>query len=192
MRLRDESSWTRFKRGISHDFQQGVHQLSPVGARALQWLGEAGKRRLTRLRALSWHAFPLPLNVVFLLIGTGLLLLIIIKVPQGTGLGPVLGAWIGAGLAYLFTRRQRLEEEQRRRRALATILLSEIQVLYDILKDIHHAFFLKAFHKATIEPFPVTIEPFHTAQTWPQPPLHPCGLKPTVSWPQVYVSVRDD
>jgi hypothetical protein len=153
MRLRDESSWTRFKRGISHDFQQGVHQLSPVGARALQWLGEAGKRRLTRLRALSWHAFPLPLNVVFLLIGTGLLLLIIIKVPQGTGLGPVLGAWIGAGLAYLFTRRQRLEEEQRRRRALATILLSEIQVLYDILKDIHHAFFLKAFHKATIEPF---------------------------------------
>jgi len=156
MRLRDESSWTRFKRGISHDFQQGVHQLSPAGARALQWLGEAGKGRLTRLRAISWHAFPLPLKVVLLLIGTGLLLLIIIKVPQGMGLGPVLGAGIGAGLAYLFTRRQRLEEEQRRRRALATILLSEIQVLYDTLKDIHQAFFLKALHK-------VTIEPFHTA-----------------------------
>jgi len=71
----------------------------------------------------------------------GLLLLIIIKVPQGMGLGPVLGAGIGASLAYLFTRRQRREEEQRRRRALATILLSEIQLLYDTLKDIHQAFF---------------------------------------------------
>jgi hypothetical protein len=91
-----------------------------------------------------------------LLIGAGLLLLIIIKVPQGMGLGPVLGAGIGASLAYLFTRRQRREEEQRRRRALATILLSEIQLLYDTLKDIHQAFFLKALHK-------VTIEPFHTA-----------------------------
>jgi len=156
MRLKDESSWTRFKRGISHDFQHMVHQLSPAGARALQWLGEAGKGRLTRLRAISWHAFPLPLDVVLLLIGTGLLLLIIIKVPQGTGLGPVLGAVIGAGLAYLFTRRQRLEDEQRRRRALATMLLSEIQDLYYTLKDIHQAFFLKALHK-------VTIEPFHTA-----------------------------
>jgi hypothetical protein len=70
MHLMDKSSWTRFKRGISHDFQQGVHQLSPAGARALQWLGEAGKRRLTRLRAISWHAFPLPLNVVLLLVAT--------------------------------------------------------------------------------------------------------------------------
>jgi hypothetical protein len=157
MRLKDESSWTRFKRGISHDFQRGVHQLSPAGARALQWLGEAGKGRLTRLRAISWHAFPFPPKVVLLLIGTGLLLLIIIlKVPQGTGLGPVLGAGVGAGMAYLFTRSQRLDEEQRRRRALATILLSEIQVLYYTLKDIHQAFFLKALHK-------VMIEPFHTA-----------------------------
>ena len=151
--MRDESSWTRFKRGISHDFQQGVHKLSPAGARALQWLGEAGKGRLTRLRAISWHAFPLPLKVVLLLIWTGLLLLIIIKVPQGMGLGPLLGAGIGASLAYLLTRRQRREEKQRRRRALASILLSEIQLLYVTLKDIHQAFFLKALHKVTIEPF---------------------------------------
>jgi hypothetical protein len=154
--MRDESSWTRFKRGISHDFQQGVHKLSPAGARALQWFGEADKGRLTRLRAISWHAFPLPLKVVLLLIWTGLLLLIFIKVPQGVGLGPVLGAGIGASLAYLLTRRQRREDEQHQRRALATMLLCEIQLLYTILKDIHQAYFLKALHK-------VTIEPFHTA-----------------------------
>jgi hypothetical protein len=84
--MRDESSWARFKRGISHDFRRGIHQLSPAGARALQWLDEAGKGHLTRLRAISWHVFSLPLKIVLLLIGAGLLLLIIIKVPQGMGL----------------------------------------------------------------------------------------------------------
>jgi transposase InsO family protein len=30
------------------------------------------------------------------------------------------------------------------------------------------------------------------AQTWPRLPLPPCGVKPTVSGPQVYANVRDD
>lgn len=51
---------------------------------------------------------------------------------------------------------QRRKGEERRRRALATFLLGEIQVLYVILKDIHQAYHLKALHK-------VTIESFHTA-----------------------------
>jgi hypothetical protein len=31
-----------------------------------------------------------------------------------------------------------------------------------------------------------------TDQTWPRPPLHLCGLKPTVLGPQVYANVRHD
>jgi len=36
------------------------------------------------------------------------------------------------------------------------------------------------------------IEEEIAGQTWPQPPLSPCGVKSTVSRPQVYAHVRDD
>jgi hypothetical protein len=80
--MKDESSWTRFKQGVSHDFQQGVHKLSPAGARALQWLGDAGKGRITRLRPPPWRTVPLPFKAVLLLIATGILVLLIIEIPQ--------------------------------------------------------------------------------------------------------------
>jgi hypothetical protein len=75
-----------------------------------------------------------------------------IMVPLITDTGTLCGVYLGAHLS----QQQRLKDEQRRRRALATLLLSEIQVLYEILKDIHQASHLKALHQ-------VTIESFHTA-----------------------------
>jgi hypothetical protein len=53
------------------------------------------------------------------------------------GLGPVIGASLGAGVAYMLTRRQRRQEDDQRRRALATGLLSEIRLLEPGLRDIH-------------------------------------------------------
>lgn len=53
----------------------------------------------------------------------------------GGGLGPLLGASIGASLTYLFTRRQRREEETQRRRVLATMLLSELRSLEKALRE---------------------------------------------------------
>jgi hypothetical protein len=55
-----------------------------------------------------------------------------IMVPLITVIGTLCGVYLGAHLA----QQQRLKDEQRRRRALATMLLSEIQVLYTTLKDI--------------------------------------------------------
>jgi hypothetical protein len=75
-----------------------------------------------------------------------------IMVPLITVTGTLCGVYLGAHLS----QQQRLKDEQRRRRALATLILSEIQVLYEILKDIHQAYHLKALHQ-------VAIEPFHTA-----------------------------
>jgi hypothetical protein len=75
-----------------------------------------------------------------------------IMVPLITVTGTLCGVYLGAHLS----QQQRLKDEQRRRRALATLILSEIQVLYEILKDIHQAYHLKGLHK-------VAIEPFHTA-----------------------------
>jgi drug/metabolite transporter (DMT)-like permease len=40
------------------------------------------------------------------------------------GLGPVIGASLGAGVTSMLTRRQRRQEDDQRRRALATLLLS--------------------------------------------------------------------
>ena len=71
-------------------------------------------------------------------------------------IAPLAATVTGIYLASRVAESQRRKDEDRRRRALATILLSEIQLLHTILKDIHEAFFLKALHK-------VTIEPFHTA-----------------------------
>lgn len=92
------------------------------------------------------------------IVAVAVLLLLYLRVKgippvEGVGLGPVLGAGIGASLAYLLTRRQLREEEQRRRRALATILLSEAQLLYSILKDIDQAYWMKAIHGEAIEAF---------------------------------------
>jgi hypothetical protein len=56
-------------------------------------------------------------------------------------------------LASRFAECQRRMDEDRRRRALATFLLNEIQLLYTILKDIRLAYFLKALHTRAIEPF---------------------------------------
>jgi hypothetical protein len=53
------------------------------------------------------------------------------------GLGPVIGASLGAGVTYMLTRRQRRQEDDQRRRALATGLLSEIRLLESGLQDIH-------------------------------------------------------
>jgi hypothetical protein len=80
--MKDESSWTRFKQGVSHDFQQGVHRLSPAGVRALQWLGDASKGRITRLRPPPWRTVPLPFKAILLLIATGILVLLIIEIPR--------------------------------------------------------------------------------------------------------------
>jgi hypothetical protein len=59
------------------------------------------------------------------------------------------GVYLGAYLS----QQQRLKDEQRRRRGLATFLLGEIQVLYLLLKDIDQASHMKALHKVAIEPF---------------------------------------
>jgi hypothetical protein len=57
----------------------------------------------------------------------------------GPLLGASVGASVGASLTNIFTRRRRLEEENERRRALATMLLSEICLLEQALYNIHHS-----------------------------------------------------
>ena len=70
------------------------------------------------------------------------------------GLGPVIGASLGAGVTYMLTRRQRRQEDDQRRRALATLLLSELQSLEQTLTDI----------RGRADPGGnITIAPFQTA-----------------------------
>jgi dolichol kinase len=74
---------------------------------------------------------------------TGLLLVYVLLTGTPTWIGAIApliaataalcGVYFGAHLS----QQQRLKDEQRRRRALATLLLSEIQVLYEILQDIY-------------------------------------------------------
>jgi hypothetical protein len=76
------------------------------------------------------------------LLGAVAALLALYVLVEGTptsgtaGLGPVIGASLGAGVTYMLTLRQRREEEHQRRRALATALLSELRFLEMTLQ--HH------------------------------------------------------
>jgi hypothetical protein len=77
--------------------------------------------------------------------------------PSGTaGLGPVIGASLGASVTYMLTRRQRRQEDAERRRVLATSLLSEIRFLERLLRDITTAVIPG-------EPGEEMIEPYRTA-----------------------------
>jgi hypothetical protein len=69
------------------------------------------------------------------------------------GLGPWIGASIGASLTYLLTRQQRHKEDDQRRRALATALLSEIRFLEGLLRDIDRALAPGAPGEEMIEPY---------------------------------------
>ena len=90
---------------------------------------------------------------------TGLLLVYVLLTGTPTWIGAIAplivataalcGVYFGAHLS----QQQRLKDEQRRRRALATLLLSEIQVLYESSKISTQAYHLKALHQVAIEPF---------------------------------------
>jgi hypothetical protein len=71
-------------------------------------------------------------------------------------IGTLLGTVIGAALTYVLTWELKRREDQHKRQALASILLSEVKLLHLILKDLKQAYFSKALHK-------VAIEAFHTA-----------------------------
>jgi hypothetical protein len=90
---------------------------------------------------------------------SGLLLVYVLVTSTPTwvaAMTPLITATAALGGVYLgswLTQRRQREDEQRRRQALATILLSEVKLLYHILKDIFQASYLKGLHVQVIESF---------------------------------------
>lgn len=97
------------------------------------------------------------------MLGTVAALLVLYMLVEGTptsgtaGLGPVIGASLGASVAYILTRHQRRQEDDQRRRALATGLLSEIRFLERLLRDITTAVIPGEPGDEMIEPYRTTV-----------------------------------
>jgi hypothetical protein len=56
--MREGSAIGRLKQSMSRGLQRGVNMIRPVGPRVLQWLSNAGRGGLARLRATPWPIFP--------------------------------------------------------------------------------------------------------------------------------------
>jgi hypothetical protein len=87
---------------------------------------------------------------------TGLLLVYVLVTGTPTWIGAIVplitatAALSGVYLGSRLSQRQRQEEDERKRRALATLLLQVLRLLEIILKDIHDSFEL---HMEGVEPF---------------------------------------